>query len=251
MAAHFVGRRAELARMHEAWRRAKAGTPGVLVVAGGSGAGKTALMERFIHEAEPHRVVWVGSEPTSTELPWRVLRDVAGSLSGWTGGTAAWAERDPTANPAHAVGPFLDELANAGQVVVVIDDIQWADAQSETVLRLAAHTMRAMRALMIIGCNDETPSGNGWERISPRASGGLLRLSGLGPHELVRLAESLGRIGLSTSGAARLHDHTDGNPLFALEVPWRCCARSRSARSMRDTVPCPRPSRSRKQSRKL
>ena len=74
MAVHFVGRRAELARMHEAWRRALAGTPGVLVVAGGSGTGKTALMERFIQEAELQRVVWVGSESTGTELPWRVLR---------------------------------------------------------------------------------------------------------------------------------------------------------------------------------
>jgi DNA-binding CsgD family transcriptional regulator len=218
MAAQFVGRRAELARMHEAWRRALAGTPGVLVVAGGSGAGKTALMERFIQGAELQRVVWVGSEPVGTELPWRVLRDVAGSLSAWTGDTAAWAERDPTAHPAHAVRPFLEELANAGPVVLVIDDVQWADAQSETVLRCAAHTMRAMQALMIIGCNDETLSGNDWERISPRASGGLIRLRGLGPDELVRLAESLGRTGLSTSGAARLHDHTGGNPLFAIEL---------------------------------
>jgi DNA-binding CsgD family transcriptional regulator len=218
MAGKFVGRRAEIARMHEAWRRALAGTPGVLVVAGGAGAGKTALMERFIQVAELRRVVWVGSQPTGTELPWRVLRDVAGSLAAWTGDTAAWAERDPTANPAHAVPPFLDELAKAGPVVLVIDDVQWADAQSETVLRFAAHTMRAMRALMIIGCNDETLSGNGWQRLSPRTSGGLLRLSGLGPGELVRLAESLGRIGLSTSGAARLHDHTGGIPLFAIEV---------------------------------
>src|SRR5882724_13422453 len=126
--------------MHEAWRMALAGTPGLLVVAGGSGAGKTALMERFIHEAEPQRVVWVGSDPTGIELPWRVLRDVAGSLSAWTGDTAAWAERDPTANPAHAVRPFLDALAKAGPAVLVIDDVRWADAQSQTVLRFAAHT---------------------------------------------------------------------------------------------------------------
>jgi molybdopterin biosynthesis enzyme len=65
VAGQFVGRRAELARMHEAWRSALAGTPGVLVVAGGSGAGKTALMERFIQEAGPHRVV---SPPPA---PWR------------------------------------------------------------------------------------------------------------------------------------------------------------------------------------
>jgi DNA-binding NarL/FixJ family response regulator len=218
MAGRFIGRRAELARMHEAWREALAGTPGVLVVAGGSGAGKSALMERFVQEAEPRRVVWVGSDPAGTELPWRVLRDVAASLSAWTGGTAAWAERDPAANPAHAVRPFLDELANAGPVVLVIDDVQWADAQSGTVLSFAAHTMRAVQALMIVGCNDEALPGNEWERISSRASCGLLRLSGLGPDELVRLAESLGRVGLSTSGAARLHDHTGGNPLFAMEV---------------------------------
>jgi DNA-binding CsgD family transcriptional regulator len=204
--------------MHEAWQRALAGTPGVLVVAGGSGAGKTALMERFIQEAELQRVAWVGGDPAGAELPWRVLRDVAGSLCAWTGDTIEWAERDPAANPAHAVRPFLDELAKAGPVVLVIDDVQWADAQSETVLRFTAHTMRAMRALMIIGCNDETLPGNGWERLSPRASGGLLRLSGLDPDELVRLAESLDRIGLSTSGAARLRDHTGGNPLFAIEV---------------------------------
>jgi DNA-binding CsgD family transcriptional regulator len=235
---HFVGRQAELARMNGTWRRALAGTPGVLVVTGGSGAGKTALMERFVQGAELARVVWVGSEPAGTELPWRVLRDVAGSLSAWTGDTAAWAERDPMANPAHAVRPFLDELAKAGPVVLVVDDVQWADTQSETVLGFAAHTMRAMQALMIIGCNDEILSGNGWERISPRASGGLLRLSGLGPDELVRLAESAGRIGLSTSGAARLHDHTGGNPLFAIEVLRQVQVREINAG--RGPLPAPR-----------
>jgi DNA-binding CsgD family transcriptional regulator len=203
--------------MHEAWRQALAGTPGVLVIAGGSGSGKTSLMRRFIQEAAPRRV-WVGNEPTGAELPWRVLRDVAEGLLAGTGQAASWAERDGLSKPAHTVQPFLEELGKAGPVVLIIDDIQWADAQSEAVLRFAAHTMRAMPALMIIGCNDEIVSPNGWERMNSRASDGFIRLGGLGPDELVRLAESLSQIGLSTAGAARLREHTGGNPLFAKEV---------------------------------
>ena len=229
--------------MHEAWRKALTGTPGVLVIAGGSGSGKTSLMERFIHEAAPWRV-WVGSDPTGTELPWRVLRDVAGGLSSGTGQAASWAERDGMSKPAHAVQPFLEELGRAGPVVLVIDDIQWADAQSEAVLRFTAHIMRAMRTLMIIGCNDEIVSPYGWERMNPRTSGGFIRLDGLGPDELVRLAESLGQIGLSTAGAARLREHTGGNPLFAKEVLRQVSARAineghgplPAPRSVADTV---------------
>src|SRR5215813_2351505 len=44
----MVGRRAALARLHEAWRKAQAGERQLIFVAGEAGVGKTTLIESFI-----------------------------------------------------------------------------------------------------------------------------------------------------------------------------------------------------------
>jgi ATP/maltotriose-dependent transcriptional regulator MalT len=204
--------------LHEAWRAARAGAARVLMVEAAPGAGKTALLERFVAEAAPQRCAWVGCEPLEQDMPWRVLRRFAVSLSSWTGRTMTWAERDPEGNPAHAGLPLIEELRLAGPVVLVLDDAQWADRQSQAVLRFAARHMAWLPVLLLVACRDGADAGGAWRRVFPDAAGQVIELAGLSPQELAQLATALGRIGLSLAGAARLHDHTGGNPLFASEV---------------------------------
>jgi DNA-binding CsgD family transcriptional regulator len=217
----FVGREAELASLHEAWEAARGGAARLLVVEAAPGAGKTALLERFITEAAPQRWAWVSCEPHEQELPWRVLGQFAAALSAWTDRTVTWAARDPESNPAHAGLPLIEELRVAGPAVLVLDDAQWADQQSQAVLRFVARHVRhlaCLPVLLLVACRDGAEAGSAWRRAFPDAHGQLLELTGLSPEELARLAMALGRVGLSTAGTARLHEHTGGSPLFASEV---------------------------------
>jgi DNA-binding CsgD family transcriptional regulator len=214
----FVGRESELASLREAWQAARAGAARVIVVEAIPGAGKTALLERFVADAAPQRCAWVGGEPLEQDLPWRVLGRFAATLSAWTGRTMTWAERDPEGNPAHAGLPLIEELRVAGPAVLVLDDAQWADRQSQAVLRFAARHMARLPVLLLVACRPGADTADSWRRVFPDAAGQVIELGGLGPAELAQLAIALDRIGLSLAGAARLHEHTGGNPLFASEV---------------------------------
>src|SRR5215218_8913217 len=59
----FVGREAELRRLHAALDRTMAGHGSPIFIAGEPGAGKSTLMHRFLHEAQeryPEAIVAVG-----------------------------------------------------------------------------------------------------------------------------------------------------------------------------------------------
>jgi DNA-binding CsgD family transcriptional regulator len=215
----FVGRSAELGVVRDAWRAARAGDARVVVLAAGPGTGKTWLLGRFLAESAPERYVWVsGGEPPEEELPWQLLKQLAARLSEWTRHLASWADRNPLSNPAHAGLPLLDELRAAGPVAVIIDDVQWADQKSAAVLRFAARHLSGSVLLAVV-CNDEYPVAcDEWQRVFPPAPGSMLPLAGLEAQDFVDLATRLGYPGLSPAGAVRLREHTDGNPLFAIEV---------------------------------
>jgi tetratricopeptide (TPR) repeat protein len=217
----FAGRRAELTVLRDAWRAARAGGAQVVALAAGPGMGKTLLLERFLADNAPERYVWLsGGEPLEEELPWQwqLLGQLAARLSELTGHDASWADRDPLSNPAYAGLPLLDELAAAGPVAVIIDDVQWAAQKSAAVLRFAAQHLPG-KVLLAVACNDEYRAAcEEWQRVFHPDRGSMLRLAGLDAPDLVDLAAQLGYPGLSLAGAARLRAHTDGNPLFATEV---------------------------------
>jgi len=215
----FVGRGAELSLMHTAWRGAQGGEACVIVLAAHSGSGKTTLMAQFLDEARPGRAVWVsGGEPLDGELPWQLLGQLCAGLSGRTERVTAWTGRDPLGSPVHAGLSLLDDLKAAAPAVLIVDDVQWADRQSQAVLRFAARHLRGLPVLMVVACNDEHAAVSDWQRIFPPTPGRLMPLAGLSAQELVELATRMGRTGLSPAGAARLHEHTGGNPLFAVDV---------------------------------
>ena len=120
--------------------------------------------------------------------------------------------------------------------------------------------MTGLPALVIVIHNDEVPLDESWRRLFGSAHGSLVTLAGLTPEELVRLAVARGHFGLSPAAAARLHEHTGGNPLYAsallAQLPARDLAagalpaRGPSWRRSRRTSPgavsrpwpcCPRP----------
>jgi tetratricopeptide (TPR) repeat protein len=222
----FVGRNAEMTLLRDAWRAVRDGGEGrVALVIGGPGTGKTALLRQFLAVAAPKRATWVDCAAMDQEPSRQVLRDVAAGLSAWTGSTIAWA--DSQDNAVQAGVRLLDEFKIAGPLVLVADDVQWADRRTREVLWFTARHLRGTKSLLLMACHED--AGDDWRRMFPDAPGEVLDLAGLSAEELVSLAVLLGRPGLSPAGAVRLREHTAGNPLFATEVLRRVAVRDINA----------------------
>ena len=211
----FVGRREELAELRRAWEAVTNDRARVMVVVGESGMGKTVLVDHFLREVGPGRRVWARGAEDEHTLSWGVLGQLAASPSVPLGGHGVWVAPDPEADPLYVGQNLLDNLRTIGETVVVIDDAQWADRQSQAALKFVARHMFSCPLLLIVIHGDQARLDDGWRRVCEPEQGKLLELSGLTPEELVSLAAARGSFGLSPAGAARLHEHTGGNPLYA------------------------------------
>jgi len=81
--APFVGRGNELGALHEAYRATRAGTPVIVHVRGVSGAGKTALVQRFLAEisADPRVLILSGRCFEQESVPFKALDNLLDSTT--------------------------------------------------------------------------------------------------------------------------------------------------------------------------
>lgn len=176
----MVGRQQELAALVDAFHAGAGGHPRTAVVRGEAGIGKTRLVQEFLAEAAARRgevplVVAVGQcvdlGPIGTPFGpiRRVLRDlhaavgtdalrtaagsaaVIASLAALVPGISAEAPDidEPAGEFAEAIEVLLERLSQDRHVIVVIEDLQWADAASLALLKTLASTLRG-RHLTIV-----------------------------------------------------------------------------------------------------
>jgi DNA-binding CsgD family transcriptional regulator len=199
--AGFAGRERELAALRQVWAAVGGGEVRVVGLAGIAGIGKTALVRRFLRTAGAGTVVTASGDEEEAELPWGVLAQL---MPG--------AAVDGSASPVYLAQALAERLREAGRVIVVIDDAQWADRLSLAAVRLAARRLAGAPVLVIVS-HQGAELDDGWRRLLDSDRGLRLELAGLPAGDLVRLAVACGHPGLSPAGAARLHEHTGGHPL--------------------------------------
>ncbi|MFG2590232.1 AAA family ATPase [Streptomyces sp. NPDC048438] len=172
----FVGRAGELAALTETLARAAAGEPQALLVGGEAGVGKTRLVEEFIRAAcRRDAVVAVGGcvEIGADGLPYapfatalRALRralpeELTDALAGQEGELARLlpelgeADRAPddehgTARLFELAARLLERVSATRTVVLVLEDLHWADASTRHLLAYLFRTLRSGR-LVVIG----------------------------------------------------------------------------------------------------
>lgn len=177
----MVGRAAEWEILREALEASRHGTPRSVVVRGEAGIGKTRLVQELLNEAlaatDPQlpTVVAVGQcvDLGPIGAPFgpvrRVLRDLhaaigteplreaagspaaAATLAAFVPGieTEMSAPPVPTSHFAEAIEAVLEDLSMSRHLVIVIEDLQWADAATLTLLKTLAGTLRG-RHLTIV-----------------------------------------------------------------------------------------------------
>jgi hypothetical protein len=167
----FVGRRDEIAAIEEAWRAVGRGRATAVCVRGPSGIGKSALVESFLNSVRGDAVVVLRGRCYEHEtVPYEALDGVIDSLSQYLTSLSAtdshrllpreWPalcrvfpvmRRIDPVRPAHDAGDIADpvtlrqrafaalrellsRLAAQQPLIVYIDDLHWADADSAMLL---------------------------------------------------------------------------------------------------------------------
>ena len=143
-----------------------------------------------------------------------VARDAA--FSGWE----AEADLAPT-DPAEVVSVVLEvallyarRLAEAfGPRVIVVDDVHWVDRSSLPMVEQLVRAAPSLPFLVLLGSRPGPRPA--WADV---ADAEWLELVGLGPDETEQLAAEIAGAPLDPRDSLRLHERTEGNPLFIGEI---------------------------------
>jgi tetratricopeptide (TPR) repeat protein len=287
----LVGRGRELEQLDAALSGAVAGRGGVVVITGDPGIGKTALARAFVERAAARDATWAwgtcwdgGGAPAY--WPWvqiaraltrgldpdavrASLADGAPWIAGLlpelvsTLGQPAMAS-DLSADQARfrlfdALGNLLAGAAADRPLVIVLDDLHWADASSVHALEFVARTLPDLPILAIAAYRHSEAHAR--EDLAP-ALGGLARaarrlpLEGLGRDDVGRLAaarahglgdrDGHGRLrgdvpAIPPRLVAAVHDASAGNPFFVDELVQLLASQGRlhDERAADDPLPLP------------
>jgi len=217
----FVGRQPTLTSLRRRLEQARAGEPRLVLIEGPAGIGKTTLVRRFLEEAAERCVLRASGEEAEANLPFGVLAQLLAAAPTTPPGPAAvGVAGEGTVDPLAAGAVLLDllgELQRTDPVVVVVDDLHWADQPSLRALTFALRRLRVDRVLTLVLTREVADARlpEGLRRLLTDDQTLRLRLGGLEAEELRALSGRLGHRPLSMWAAARLRAHTHGNPLHA------------------------------------
>ncbi|WP_369140094.1 helix-turn-helix transcriptional regulator [Modestobacter versicolor] len=211
----FVGRAAELADLREAVADARAGSGAVLLVAGPAGIGKTRLVEEAVAgvpDAVPVRWGRAVDDPGAPPLwVWRrVLQDLPGADVAADAGAGAGTDQEAARfRFVTAVTDALLTEADPEGLVVVLEDLHWADGTSLRLLRHLAGEVPRSRVL-VVGTSRGSPA------PGPLA-GAPARSLVLGPLSEPQVGEYLAAVGVPAASGPAVqvaHRRSGGNPLY-------------------------------------
>ena len=226
----MVGRDRELARVTGLLEDALAGRGRLVLCTGEAGIGKTRLAEELAVAASARGVpvAWARAADRGSSPPYGLWRLVLAESAVGSGSAAdLWpavfgaADLGAESSVAQRFALFaevrgrLAQAASRGGLVLVLDDLQWADEASAVLLVEVVRQLRGTRILVFATYRD-APDGV-LPRLSAEANTERMDLHGL-PAEAV--GDLLLAAGLESSPdrARRVHAETGGNPFLVREL---------------------------------
>ena len=224
----LAGRERELAELL-GWRSAAlAGHGGLALLTGPPGIGKTRLAEELAGQAhqDGHQVLWGRAVEDQGAPPLWMWRRILGAV----GGDDAWAQ---LTGEATAPGARSDELAaaryraaaaavdtiiaaaDAGRLLVVLEDLHWADEASLFLLRELAAELPESRLLVLATARDG--AGDPWRAalgdLARLAARRMLRLAALNEAALAAIMKAAG-VTVTPALSRMVYARSGGNPLY-------------------------------------
>ncbi|SEF27744.1 DNA-binding transcriptional activator of the SARP family [Amycolatopsis pretoriensis] len=228
----FVGRTAELERLRELIDQVCDGRGGSAWLEGVPGIGKTELLARALADVADRgcQIGWATAAELSSRIPLEVVFTCVG-MGGNPGGswpadrsdnearTSIWGDRDPAAASVSRLLELVDELCGRAPLILVIDDVQWADEASVLLWqRLTAATRQS--PLLLIAAARPVPRPPHLARLRRAIedrNGEIINVGLLSTAEAVELQENL--VGAKVGPRLReLVAHAAGNPLYLAEL---------------------------------
>jgi DNA-binding CsgD family transcriptional regulator len=251
----LVGRDAELDQVTAALDRVVGGDGGVLLVSGEPGIGKTRLVEELsgLASAQGALVAWGRVDDVDGAPPYwpwiqllesvlagadrdvvtEALRDNAGPLGAILGAVgkdvtdaAPPAPLDPAAARFRLHRAVLDVLRRVGAhrpLVLLLDDLHWADASSLELTRFVARALSGFHVLLVatyrtVDAGDSELFDDVLGSLARHPTLQRVPLSGLSEAEVGRfMAQTIG-LRPRRAAVAAVHARTEGNPFFAGEL---------------------------------
>ncbi len=203
----------ELAELAERLAAVEAtGMGHVVLLRGEAGVGKTALIREFCERHGGSATIAGGAcEPLFAPRPLGPFLEIAQSLDG---DLLALVEG---AMPYQVVAELAEGLRRQAPVILVLEDVHWADEATLDVFRLLARRVESVPALVVASYRDDqldvrNPLQIVLGELATSSSISRMRLSGLSPAAVAELAEPYG------ADADELFVKTGGNPFFVVEA---------------------------------
>jgi DNA-binding CsgD family transcriptional regulator/tetratricopeptide (TPR) repeat protein len=247
----FVGRERELSRLQVV----VGGAARLLLVVGDAGVGKTRLVAEGANRAAAGGMVsaWGGCLPLAQTLPLLPVADALGELNRLNGGLVEAALNQApeyvrmemqrllpqlgsgdrnTGEPREsgqrerlfsAVAEMLSAVAQRHPVVLVIEDVHWADSATLDCLTFLARDRGAQRPVVVVTCrSDEAPLDTQVAEwlLHVRGSSGVAEIR-LGPLSRDEVAEQLAQLWGGVPSARvidELYARGEGNPFFTEQL---------------------------------
>jgi len=224
----IVGRGRELAALFDCLSNALAGHGSLVLVSGAAGIGKTALVRAFSAEAAAQscRMLTGACYDAGTTLPYGPWLDIAANAARHTESVPPLV--DQAVNPDAFVTELRHYLLNTAErepLVLVLEDLHWADPESIEFLRQFARQIGDSPVLLVATYRDDDLTQH---QLLDRALPNLVRESNAHRINLARLDDEAvqtlvaQRYELSAADRARLVSHvgdrSQGIPLYLLEL---------------------------------
>lgn len=218
----FVGRARELAHLAKVTADARAGRGCVVLAVGEQGIGKTALMSEMESRMATNAPTCVlrghafhgdGAPPL---WPWIQI----GRRLGMDDEAIAHGPKTPEAafRAGDLVARRLLDHAREAPVVVVLEDLQWADAASLDLLLLLAPQLERTRIAVVLTSRSLDRSDGRLGALLRLPLVSTLQLSRFSRHEVVALLDGMTARKTSDAVVDRVLEKTGGNPSLIVQI---------------------------------
>lgn len=204
-----------------------------LLLTGEPGIGKSTLIHTVADSlaAAGHTVLRAAPSFAERYTPYSVLADLLSNVAPTplrsdtrhdalfeiVAGDAATSYAAPALAAAVALESVLAQMARTAPVVILLDDVQWADPESVTLVERAFRRSVGLPVFLVAaGRTSHVPVATPLAlTFAPEDS---YVVDGLSIDELERAVEARWPSTVTRAQVVALHEHTDGNPMWAFEL---------------------------------